>query len=99
MFKLNADLPVVGTNGGTASGLVGSYEEVAERMAVFHDAGIETFMLQFQPIESELDRFIAEIVPRLGKRVDLQSGDVATSWGRPPGPRREKVKVRHSPVG
>jgi alkanesulfonate monooxygenase len=74
MFKLNTDLRAVGTNGGTASGLVGSYEEVAERMAQFHDAGIGTFMLQFQPIEPELDRFVAEIVPRLRRLVDIESG-------------------------
>ena len=65
MFKLNADMPVVGTNGGTTSGLVGSYDEVASRMLAFHEAGIETFMLQFQPIEPELDRFIAEVAPRV----------------------------------
>jgi alkanesulfonate monooxygenase len=65
MFKLNADLPVVGTNGGTTSGLVGSYDDVARRMLAFHDAGIETFLLQFQPIEPELDRFIAEVAPRV----------------------------------
>ena len=65
MFKLNADMPVVGTNGGTTSGLVGSYDEVASRMLAFHEAGIETFMLQFQPIEPELDQFIAEVAPRV----------------------------------
>ena len=75
MFKLNTDLPVVGTNGGTASGLVGSYDEVAEGMARFERAGIDTFMLQFQPIESELDRFVAEVVPRLAQTVGLDSSD------------------------
>jgi alkanesulfonate monooxygenase len=75
MFKLNTDLPIVGTNGGTASGLVGSYGEVAEGMARFHHAGIDTFMLQFQPIESELDRFIAEVGPRLAQTVGLDSSD------------------------
>jgi alkanesulfonate monooxygenase len=57
---------VVGTNGGTASGLVGSHETVARRIAEFHEAGVETFMLQFQPIEPELDRFIADVLPRVG---------------------------------
>ncbi|MFN5719214.1 MAG: LLM class flavin-dependent oxidoreductase, partial [Bradyrhizobium sp.] len=37
----------VGSNGGTAAGLVGSYEEVATRIKAFHAAGIELFMLQF----------------------------------------------------
>ena len=35
------------------------------RILAFHGAGIETFMLQFQPIEPELDRFIAEVAPRV----------------------------------
>lgn len=55
----------VGTNGGTAAGLVGSYETVTARLDAFHQAGIELFMLQFQPFEAEMHRFAAEILPRL----------------------------------
>ena len=33
-----------------------------ERIDAFHAAGIELFMLQFQPIESELDRFADNII-------------------------------------
>ena len=44
---------------------VGSYEQVIERIQAFHDAGIELFMLQFQPIEDELDRFADKIIPHL----------------------------------
>ena len=98
MFKLNADLPVVGTNGGTASGLVGSYDEVAERMAAFYDAGVETFMLQFQPIEPELDRFIAEIAPRLGRRVELHSGESVTAFG-PLAKQWKEPVAEHAPGG
>jgi alkanesulfonate monooxygenase len=54
----------VGTNGGTAAGLVGSYDEVAERIRAFHAAGIELFMLQFQPFEVEMQRFAEEVIPR-----------------------------------
>jgi alkanesulfonate monooxygenase len=57
--------PVIGTNGGTAAGLVGSYDEVAARIAGFHATGIETFMLQFQPFEAEMRRFAAEVIPRV----------------------------------
>jgi alkanesulfonate monooxygenase len=57
--------PVIGTNGGTAAGLVGSYDEVAARIAAFHAQGIETFMLQFQPFEAEMRRFAAEVIPRV----------------------------------
>ena len=55
----------VGSNGGTAAGLVGSYDEVAARIAAFHAAGIELFMLQFQPFEAEMDRFAKEVIPRV----------------------------------
>ena len=65
MMKVGAGVPRVGTNGGTLAGLVGSYDQVAERIAAFAAAGIELLMLQFQPLEAELDRFGAEVIPRV----------------------------------
>jgi len=65
MIQTMQKTPRVGSNGGTAAGLVGSYDEVAARIAAFHEAGIELFMLQFQPFEAEMRRFAAEIIPRL----------------------------------
>ncbi|WP_250213938.1 hypothetical protein [Acrocarpospora catenulata] len=65
MFKVNQNVPRVGTNGGTAAGLVGSYDTVARRLRAFADAGVELFMLQFQPLEAELDRFATEVLPRV----------------------------------
>ena len=65
MMKVNAGVPRVGTNGGTLAGLVGSYDQVAERIAAFAAAGIELFMLQFQPLEAEAERFGAEVIPRV----------------------------------
>jgi alkanesulfonate monooxygenase len=58
----------VGSNGGTAAGLVGSYDEVAARIEAFHAAGIGLFMLQFQPFEAEMRRFAEEIIPRVRTR-------------------------------
>ena len=55
----------VGTNGGTAAGLVGSYQQVADRIAAFHEIGIETLLLQFQPFEAEMRRFAEHVAPRL----------------------------------
>ncbi|MFG1293727.1 LLM class flavin-dependent oxidoreductase [Xanthobacter versatilis] len=76
MVKTFAKSERVGTNGGTAAGLVGSYDQVAERIRAFHAAGIELFMLQFQPLTVELARFAREVFPRLGRaappRVDLR---------------------------
>lgn len=64
MKQTMAKSPRLGTNGGTAAGLVGTYRQVADRLRAFHDAGIETFMLQFQPFEAEMRRFAAEVMPR-----------------------------------
>jgi alkanesulfonate monooxygenase len=65
MFQTFAQTPRVGSNGGTAAGLVGSYDTVAERLAGFHRAGIELFMLQFQPFERDMRSFAEEVVPRV----------------------------------
>ena len=59
-FKKN---PHIGTNGGTASGLVGSYEHVADVIRQWNELGVETFMLQFQPFESEMERFAEKVMP------------------------------------
>jgi alkanesulfonate monooxygenase len=60
-----AKMSRIGTNGGTAASLVGAYDQVAERIRAFHAAGIELFMLQFQPFEAEMRRFAKEIFPRV----------------------------------
>lgn len=65
MWKTMAQTPRVGSNGGTAAGLVGSYDQVAERIGNFSKAGIELFMLQFQPLLAEMSTFAMEIIPRV----------------------------------
>jgi alkanesulfonate monooxygenase len=67
MHKTFEKSPRVGSNGGTAAGLVGSYDQVAERIARFNDIGIETFMLQYQPFEADMERFAQEVIPRVRK--------------------------------
>ncbi|MCC8394597.1 LLM class flavin-dependent oxidoreductase [Paraburkholderia sp. MMS20-SJTR3] len=69
MFKTFARSARVGSNGGTAAGLVGDYDTVARRIAQFHRAGIELFMLQFQPFEEDMRRFAQEIVPRVRREL------------------------------
>jgi len=69
MFKTFQEFPHIGTNGGTAAGLVGSYDTVARRIEKFHAAGIELFMLQFQPFEAEMTRFAEHVIPRVRSRV------------------------------
>ncbi|KAF1048563.1 LLM class flavin-dependent oxidoreductase [Xylophilus sp.] len=70
MFATFAKSPRVGSNGGTAAGLVGSYDTVARRIAAFHAAGIGLFMLQFQPFEAEMRRFAAEVRPRVANYLE-----------------------------
>lgn len=65
MFQTMKKYVRVGTNGGTAAGLVGSYDQVAERIVDFHRAGVELFMLQMQPLRSEMRRFAEEVIPRV----------------------------------
>lgn len=56
---------MIGANGGTIPGFVGSYDQVAERIAQFHGIGISTFLLSFFPMISEQERFAAEVMPRV----------------------------------
>jgi alkanesulfonate monooxygenase SsuD/methylene tetrahydromethanopterin reductase-like flavin-dependent oxidoreductase (luciferase family) len=65
MFEAFRRYPAIGTNGGTAAGLVGTYDQVAERIRTFQDLGIELVMLQFQPFEAEMRRFAEHVIPRV----------------------------------
>lgn len=65
MWQRLSALPHVGPNGGTAAGLVGDYDTVARRIVDWFGDGIETFMLAFQPFEAEMERFAAEVMPRV----------------------------------
>ncbi|MGF6741052.1 LLM class flavin-dependent oxidoreductase [Paraburkholderia atlantica] len=65
MIQTFAQSARVGSNGGTAAGLVGDYDTVAQRIAEFHRAGIELFMLQFQPFEADMRVFAREVAPRV----------------------------------
>jgi len=77
MLQTAIKYPHIGTNGGTAAGLVGSYETVTQRIWEFVDAGIELFMLQFQPFESEMRRFADEVIPRVRASAERRSSQVA----------------------
>jgi len=57
----------VGSNGGTAAGLVGTPQDIAERFQEFLDIGVTTFLLQFHPMLEEMARFGEQVVPLLAK--------------------------------
>ena len=52
------------SNRGLRSGLVGTAEQVAERIREFEDAGVDLLLLQFSPQAEEMERFAREVIPR-----------------------------------
>ncbi|MCG8273744.1 LLM class flavin-dependent oxidoreductase [Aquamicrobium sp. NLF2-7] len=67
------DKPMIGANGGTLPGFVGSYDTVAKRLAEFHGIGISTFMLSFFPLIAEQERFAEHVIPRARALVASQA--------------------------
>ena len=69
MAQTMSRTPRVGSNGGTAAGLVGSYDTVATRIQAFHDAGVRHLVLDFvgppEDRDAQIDWFAAEVMPRL----------------------------------
>jgi FMNH2-dependent dimethyl sulfone monooxygenase len=51
------------SNRGLKSGLVGTPEQVAERMVAFQDAGLDLMLLQFSPQQEEMERFAEQVIP------------------------------------
>ena len=51
------------SNRGLRSGLVGTPEQVAERVLEFERAGVELLLLQFSPQYEEMERFAEEVIP------------------------------------
>jgi FMNH2-dependent dimethyl sulfone monooxygenase len=50
------------SNRGLRSGLVGTAEQVAERVAQFAAAGVDLLLLQFSPQHEEMDRFADTVI-------------------------------------
>jgi alkanesulfonate monooxygenase len=65
MHQVHQHRRTIGTNGGSAAGLIGSYDEVATRIRVFGQAGIDTFLLMFQPFEEDMRGFARHVMPGL----------------------------------
>jgi FMNH2-dependent dimethyl sulfone monooxygenase len=51
------------SNRGLRSGLVGTPEQIAERILEFEAAGVDLLLLQFSPQLEEMERFAAEVMP------------------------------------
>jgi FMNH2-dependent dimethyl sulfone monooxygenase len=52
------------SNRGLRSGLVGTAEQVAERVAQFESAGVDLLLLQFSPQHEEMERFAETVIRR-----------------------------------
>jgi len=50
------------SNRGLRSGLVGTPEQVSERLAAFEAAGVDLVLLQFSPQLEEMERFAASVI-------------------------------------
>ena len=62
---------MIGANGGTLPGFVGSYDNVAQRIVDFCDIGVTTFLLSYYPLIAEQENFAAEVIPRVHRLLDL----------------------------
>jgi FMNH2-dependent dimethyl sulfone monooxygenase len=51
------------SNRGLRSGLIGTPEQVAERILEFEAAGLDLLLLQFSPQLEEMERFAQEVIP------------------------------------
>ena len=61
------------SNRGLRSGLVGTSEQVAERIAEFEDAGVDLLLLQFSPQLEEMERF-SDLVIRSDRKLPAPAG-------------------------
>jgi FMNH2-dependent dimethyl sulfone monooxygenase len=57
------------SNRGLRSGLVGTPEQVAERILEFERAGLDLLLLQFSPQHEEMERFAEEVIPLVNSPV------------------------------
>jgi FMNH2-dependent dimethyl sulfone monooxygenase len=61
------------SNRGLRSGLVGTPEQVAERIAEFEEAGVDLLLLQFSPQLEEMERFSRQVIQQRRQAVKVVS--------------------------
>lgn len=76
------------SNRGLRAGLVGTPEEVAERIRAFEDAGLHLLLLQFSPQLEEMERFAEEVIPLVeaGRQSGTRRFPVGAAGLEPPTP-------------
>jgi FMNH2-dependent dimethyl sulfone monooxygenase len=67
------------SNRGLRSGLIGTAEQVAERVCAFADAGVDLLLLQCSPQLEEMERFAAEVIDALepGRSASFHAPEVS----------------------
>jgi len=55
---------IFGSNRGLRPGLVGTPDQVAERIDEFEEAGVDLLLLQCSPQLEEMERFAAEVIQK-----------------------------------
>jgi len=61
------------SNRGLRSGLIGTPEQVRERVQEFEDAGVDLLLLQFSPQLEEMERFSAQVIRHPGASFEPSS--------------------------
>ena len=56
------------SNRGLRSGLVGTADQVVDRIRAFEEAGVDLLLLQFSPQYEEMERFAEEVIPHFRQR-------------------------------
>src|SRR5207248_2375352 len=90
------------SNRGLRSGLVGTTEQVAERIAAFGAAGVDLLLLQFSPQLEEMERFAETVIASSGAklRARFEPQSSARVVRMPPGrsffSMRDAAKLLHS---
>lgn len=59
------------SNRGLRSGLIGTPEQVADRIREFSEAGLDLLLLQFSPQLEEMERFAEEVIPLVGETASV----------------------------
>jgi len=59
------------SNRGLRSGLVGTADQVVDRIRAFEEAGVDLLLLQFSPQYEEMERFAEEVIPHFRQAQGL----------------------------
>lgn len=60
------------SNRGLKAGLIGTPEQIADRIRAFEQAGVDLLLLQFSPQLEEMERFAEEVMPLVNEPLPVQ---------------------------